>query len=101
MCRCAWSRWSASTLTTTPTRPSGATLGEGQKRWGALPPTYRSTSRGDGVSGIRLYRVPPGIKFSENRFDELGLGGGIGLTALAEAVRELDQELGTIRQRIC
>ena len=37
----------------------GATLAEAEKRWGTLPPTYRSTSREDGVSGIRLFRVPP------------------------------------------
>lgn len=28
---------------------------------GALPPTWRTTSRDDGVSGIRLYRVPEGL----------------------------------------
>lgn len=27
-------------------------------RWGPLPPTKRSTSRSDGISGIRLYRLP-------------------------------------------
>ena len=30
---------------------------------GPLPPTYLSTSRGDGMSGIRLYRVPTGVEF--------------------------------------
>jgi hypothetical protein len=35
-----------------------ATLGEAEKRWGKRPPTYYSTSRSDGVSGIRLYRIP-------------------------------------------
>lgn len=34
------------------------TLGLAEKRWGALPPTWRSTSRDDGISGIYLYRVP-------------------------------------------
>jgi Bifunctional DNA primase/polymerase, N-terminal len=33
------------------------TLAEAEKRWGALPPSYRSTSRDDGVSGIKLFRV--------------------------------------------
>lgn len=28
---------------------------------GPLPPTWRTTSRDDGVSGIRLYRVPEGL----------------------------------------
>lgn len=37
------------------------TLGEAETRWGVLPPTWRSTSRDDGVSGIRLYRVPEGL----------------------------------------
>jgi len=31
---------------------------------GPLPPTVRSTSRGDGVSGIRLFRVPPGLTWA-------------------------------------
>lgn len=31
-----------------------------------LPPTVRSTSRADGVSGIRLFRVPPGARFKSN-----------------------------------
>ena len=30
---------------------------------GPLPPTVRSTSRGDGVSGIHLYRAPPGLSW--------------------------------------
>lgn len=36
------------------------TLAEWEARVGALPPTYRSTSRMDGKSGIRLFRVPAG-----------------------------------------
>ena len=35
------------------------TLGEREFEWGELPPTYTVTSRSDGISGIRLYRVPP------------------------------------------
>jgi hypothetical protein len=34
------------------------TLTRLEQTLGKLPPTVRSTSRGDGVSGIRLYRVP-------------------------------------------
>jgi len=38
----------------------GITLFDCQMLWGELPPTYRSTSRDDGISGIRLFRVPRG-----------------------------------------
>ena len=52
------------------------TLAEGEKRWGTLPPTYRSTSRDDGVSGIKLFRVPPGTVLHDRiKVPELGLGG--------------------------
>jgi hypothetical protein len=39
----------------------GSTLRTLEARYGLLPPTWRSTSRNDGVSGIRLYRVPEGL----------------------------------------
>lgn len=42
-------------------KPGAATIAEAEARWGALPATWRSTSRDDGVSGIRLYRVPEGL----------------------------------------
>lgn len=32
-----------------------------QEQYGALPDTWRSTSRDDGTSGIRLYRAPQGL----------------------------------------
>lgn len=32
---------------------------------GALPKTYTSTSRDDGISGIRFYRVPPGRRWAD------------------------------------
>lgn len=35
-----------------------ATLEDWERQWGPLPPTYIVTARRDGVSGIRLYRVP-------------------------------------------
>lgn len=38
----------------------GDTLAGLVERYGALPPTYLSTSREDGISGIRIYRVPAG-----------------------------------------
>jgi Protein of unknown function (DUF3631)/Bifunctional DNA primase/polymerase, N-terminal len=53
----------------------GQTLAEAKNRWGALPPTYTSTSRDDGVSKIRLYRIPKGIRLCGNIiFAELGFG---------------------------
>ncbi len=36
------------------------TLGALEDELGELPPTWRSSSRGDGPSGIRFYQVPPG-----------------------------------------
>lgn len=37
------------------------TLALAEAQHGALPPTWRTTSRDDGISGIRLYRVPEGL----------------------------------------
>ena len=57
-------------------KTGAATLAEAQKRWGELPPSYRSSARSDGVSGIRLYRIPEGAALAESiKFSELGLGG--------------------------
>ncbi|MGZ4524857.1 MAG: bifunctional DNA primase/polymerase [Mycobacterium sp.] len=40
------------------------TLAEAERRWGPLPPTYRSTARLDDlVSGIRVFKVPLGVFF--------------------------------------
>ena len=48
---------------------------EAEHRWGTLPPRGRSTSRDDGTSGIRFYRVPAGTRLAEGiEFDELGIG---------------------------
>jgi hypothetical protein len=41
-------------------KPGGETLREKEANLGPLPPTWRTTSRNDGISGIRLYRVQPG-----------------------------------------
>lgn len=41
-------------------KDGGGTLANLVDRYGPLPPTVLSTSRGDGISGIRLYRVPNG-----------------------------------------
>lgn len=32
-------------------------------QWGPLPPSWRVTSREDALNGVRLYRVPPGLKW--------------------------------------
>lgn len=42
-------------------KPGDQTLADAEQAWGALPPTWRTTSRDDGMSGIRLYRVPEGL----------------------------------------
>jgi hypothetical protein len=56
-------------------KTGAATVEEAEKRWGLLPPTVRSTSRDDGVSGIRLYKIPPGTKLVGGiKFAELGIG---------------------------
>ncbi|MDF3280883.1 bifunctional DNA primase/polymerase [Gordonia sp. N1V] len=54
------------------TKRGGATFDEAQNRWGVLPHTVISTSRDDMVSGIRFYRMPPGMSARRSiiRFDE-------------------------------
>lgn len=42
-------------------KPGAETLKLAEATHGELPPTWRTTSRDDGVSGIRLYRVPEGL----------------------------------------
>lgn len=42
-------------------KPGAETLQLAEAQHGTLPPTWRTTSRDDGVSGIRLYRVPEGL----------------------------------------
>jgi hypothetical protein len=37
------------------------TLTDAEARWGTLPTTWRTTSRDDGISGIRLFRAPEGL----------------------------------------
>jgi len=52
----------------------GDTLAHAESIWGALPPTVKSTSRIASVSGIRLYRVEPGVELETVlQFPELGL----------------------------
>ena len=57
------------------TKTGAQTLAEGEKRWGPLPPTWTSTSRDDGVSCIRLYRIPVGVELrGVLKFPEMGVG---------------------------
>lgn len=51
------------------------TLEAASAAWGELPPTWRSTSRTDGVSGIRLFRIPEGLAWP----GQLPFGGGVEL----------------------
>jgi hypothetical protein len=45
------------------------TLAEGERQWGSLPLTFRSTARiDDQVSGIRLFKVPLGLVFRDPKF---------------------------------
>lgn len=52
-------------------KDGGGTLDGLVAKYGPLPPTWMTGSRGDGVSGIRLYRVPTGLRWPGD------LGGGI------------------------
>ncbi|MCZ0914110.1 bifunctional DNA primase/polymerase [Gordonia amicalis] len=54
-----------------PGKRGGETLAKAESAWGALPPTVRSTSRDDGVSGILCFRVSPGRRWKS----QLDLGG--------------------------
>jgi hypothetical protein len=52
-------------------KPGGLVFTQLETTLGALPATWRTTSRDDGVSGIRLYRIPEGLRWPG------GLGPGI------------------------
>lgn len=56
-------------------KKGGETLAAAEMEWGPLPPTWVTTSKKDGVSGIRLYRIPPGLKWP----GQLPQGGGVEL----------------------
>lgn len=43
-------------------KDGGGTLTNLEGQYGTLPPTWVSTSRGNGTSGIRLYRIPDGVR---------------------------------------
>ncbi|MGN6413766.1 AAA family ATPase, partial [Flexivirga sp.] len=44
-------------------KPGGAVLAQLEQQHGQLPATWRTTSRDDGVSGIRLYRIPESLRW--------------------------------------
>lgn len=44
-------------------KPGGLLLAQLEQQLGDLPATWRSTSRDDGTSGIRLYRAPAGLRW--------------------------------------
>lgn len=46
-------------------KDGAATLADFEAKHGPLAPTWRLTSRDDGVSGIRLYRLPEGVDEAE------------------------------------
>jgi hypothetical protein len=51
-------------------KQGAATIKHAESQWGELLPTWRSTSRDDGVSGIYLFRAPTGLAWP----GELGPG---------------------------
>jgi putative DNA primase/helicase len=51
------------------------TIAAAEKAWGPLPDTWRTTSRVDGISGIRLFRIPEGLSWP----GKLPQGGGVEL----------------------
>lgn len=46
-----------------PGKPGALTLANTEHRHGKLPATWRTTSRDDGVSGIRLFTIPEGLEW--------------------------------------
>lgn len=56
-------------------KDGAATLAACEANWGPLPDTWRTTSRTDGISGIRLFRIPTGLAWP----GKLPGGGGVEL----------------------
>lgn len=56
-------------------KTGGKTLQDAELEWGALPPTWVSSSQEDGISGIRWFRIPPGLAWP----GELPQGKGVEL----------------------
>lgn len=44
-------------------KQGGQTLSVLTERWGNLPPTWTLTARADGLSGIRFFRIPEGLRW--------------------------------------
>lgn len=57
-------------------RDGAATMNAAQADLGLLPPTYYSTSRGAGASGIRIYRLPVGMEVTQSEVRNIGKYGG-------------------------
>jgi hypothetical protein len=56
-------------------KTGASTLSEAENRWGPIPLTVLSTSREDGISGIRLFRVPAGTELvGVITFPDLNIG---------------------------
>lgn len=49
----------------------GDTIADAEQRWGTLPATWRTTSRDDPHSGIRFYRVAPGVRLQDRVGDSV------------------------------
>jgi putative DNA primase/helicase len=56
-------------------KDGAATLAACEAEWGPLPDTWRTTSRTDRISGIRLFRIPTGLAWP----GKLPGGGGVEL----------------------
>lgn len=56
-------------------KAGGRTLEAAEEAWGPLPPTWVSSSKDDGISGIRWFRIPPGLAWP----GELPQGKGVEL----------------------
>lgn len=56
-------------------KAGAATIAAAEEAWGPLPPTWKTTSRSDGISGIRLFRIPEGLAWP----GKLPQGGGVEL----------------------
>jgi putative DNA primase/helicase len=56
-------------------KAGGRTLEAAELEWGALPPTWVSSSKDDGVSGIKWFRIPVGLAWP----GELPQGKGVEL----------------------
>lgn len=56
-------------------KAGAATLAAAEKAWGPLPATWLTTSRDDGISGIRLFTIPEGLAWP----GQLPQGGGVEL----------------------